>query len=80
VYEDGSTFSPSVLDMSEDDLLSSFMIGVSKSRRSPWAPTSPTCSPCPTFFANSYKNVVAVALECDEYSFPKADKIKEILR
>lgn len=79
MFDEGSTFSPSVLDMSEEDLLASFLAGVAQAAALSLGANIPNLLSLPHTFANAYKNVVAVALECEEYSFPKADKIKEIL-
>ncbi|CAI6004617.1 unnamed protein product [Closterium sp. NIES-65] len=79
VFDDGSTFHPSVLDMSEDDLLGHFASGVANVAAISLGADYPTLAAVPHVFANSYKNVIAVALALDDYSFPLADKVKEIL-
>lgn len=78
-FDDGSTFHPSVLDMSEDDLLGRFASGVANVTAVSLGADYPTTASVPHMFVNAFKNVVAVALELEEYSFPLADKIKEIL-
>lgn len=79
VYDSGSTFHPSVLDLTDEDLLSRFQTGVSQVTALSLGTGYPTLLSLPHTFVNCYKNVVAVALELEEYSFPQADKIKEIL-
>ncbi|CAI5462725.1 unnamed protein product [Closterium sp. Yama58-4] len=79
VFDDGSTFHPSVLDMSEDDLLGHFASGVANVAAISLGADYPTLAAVPHVFANSYKNVIAIALALDDYSFPLADKVKEIL-
>jgi len=79
VYDSGSTFHPSVLDLTDEDLLTRFQVGVSQVTALSLGAGYPTILSLPHIFVNSYKNVVAVALELEEYSFPQADKIKEIL-
>eukprot|EP00270_Netrium_digitus_P009661 TRINITY_DN294_c0_g1_i1.p1 TRINITY_DN294_c0_g1~~TRINITY_DN294_c0_g1_i1.p1 ORF type:complete len:323 (+),score=108.08 TRINITY_DN294_c0_g1_i1:204-1172(+) len=79
-YEDGSVFHPSVLDMTEEDLLGKFQTGLSMVTSLSLGAGYPTLLSLPHIFANCYKNVVAVALELENYSFPQADKVKEILK
>eukprot|EP00475_Leptophrys_vorax_P008348 TRINITY_DN1538_c0_g1_i1.p2 TRINITY_DN1538_c0_g1~~TRINITY_DN1538_c0_g1_i1.p2 ORF type:complete len:319 (+),score=60.29 TRINITY_DN1538_c0_g1_i1:229-1185(+) len=79
VFDDGSTFHPSVLDMSEDDLLAKFSSGVANVTAVSLGADYPTLAAVPHIFINAYKNVVGIALVLDDYSFPAADKIKEIL-
>jgi large subunit ribosomal protein LP0 len=79
VFDDGSTFHPSVLDMSEDDLLGRFAAGVANVAAVSLGVDYPTLAAVPHLFINAYKNVIGIALVLDDYSFPAADKIKEIL-
>ncbi|KAL6503744.1 Large ribosomal subunit protein uL10z [Orobanche gracilis] len=78
VYDNGSVFSPEVLDLTEDDLIEKFAIGVSMVTSLSLAISFPTLAAAPHMFINGYKNVLAIALETD-YSFPQADKVKEYL-
>ncbi|GFP82192.1 60S acidic ribosomal protein p0 [Phtheirospermum japonicum] len=78
VYDNGSVFSPEVLDLTEDDLVEKFAMGVSMVTSLSLAISFPTLAAAPHMFINAYKNVLAVAVETD-YSFPQADKVKEYL-
>ncbi|KAK4403368.1 60S acidic ribosomal protein P0 [Sesamum angolense] len=78
VYESGSVFSPEVLDLTEDDLVEKFANGVSMVASLSLAIAYPTLAAAPHMFINAYKNLLSVAVETD-YSFPKADKVKEYL-
>ncbi|XP_011084927.1 60S acidic ribosomal protein P0 [Sesamum indicum] len=78
VYESGSVFSPEVLDLTEDDLVEKFAMGVSMVASLSLAITYPTLAAAPHMFINAYKNLLSVAVETD-YSFPQADKVKEYL-
>ncbi|KAF8396911.1 hypothetical protein HHK36_018546 [Tetracentron sinense] len=78
VYDNGSVFSPEVLDLTEDDLIEKFAIGVSMVTSLSLAISYPTLAAAPHMFINAYKNVLAVAV-ATEYSFPQADKVKEYL-
>ncbi|KAK3017235.1 hypothetical protein RJ639_005523 [Escallonia herrerae] len=77
-YDNGSVFSPEVLDLTEDDLLEKFAMGVSMVTSLSLAISYPTLAAAPHMFINGYKNVLAIAVETD-YSFPLADKVKEFL-
>lgn len=78
VYDNGSVFSPEVLDLTEDDLIGKFALGVSMVTSLSLATSYPTLAAAPHMFINAYKNVLAIAVET-EYSFPQADKVKEYL-
>jgi len=78
VYDNGTVFSPEVLNMTEDDLVAKFAVGVSMVTSLSLALSYPTLAAAPHMFINAYKNVLAIALET-EYSFPQADKVKEYL-
>ncbi|KAH6762752.1 Ribosomal protein L10 family protein [Perilla frutescens var. hirtella] len=78
VYDNGSVFSPEVLDLTEDDLVEKFALGVSMVTSLSLAISYPTLAAAPHMFINAYKNALAIAVETD-YSFPQADKVKEYL-
>ncbi|GLT75908.1 hypothetical protein SLA2020_476010 [Shorea laevis] len=79
VYDNGSVFSPEVLDLTEDDLIEKFATGVSMVTSLSLAISYPTLAAAPHMFINAYKNVLAIAV-ATEYSFPQADKVKEYLK
>jgi large subunit ribosomal protein LP0 len=79
VYDNGSVFSPEVLDLTDDDLVAKFANGVSMVASLSLAISYPTLAAAPHMFVNAYKNVLAVAV-VTEYSFPEADKVKEYLK
>ncbi|TYH89974.1 hypothetical protein ES332_A13G019000v1 [Gossypium tomentosum] len=78
VYDNGSVFSPEVLDLTEEDLIEKFATGVSMVTALSLAISYPTLAAAPHMFINVYKNVLSVAV-ATEYSFPQADKVKEYL-
>jgi large subunit ribosomal protein LP0 len=78
VYDNGSTFSPEVLDLTEEDLLGRFAAGVSMVTSLALAISYPTLAAAPHMFINGFKNLLAIAV-ATEYSFPQADKVKEYL-
>ncbi|KAJ4979167.1 hypothetical protein NE237_009947 [Protea cynaroides] len=79
VYDNGSVFSPEVLDLTEDDLMDKFALGVSMVTSLSLAISYPTLAAAPHMFINAYKNLLAVAV-ATEYSFPQAEKVKEYLK
>ncbi|XP_019192182.1 PREDICTED: 60S acidic ribosomal protein P0-like [Ipomoea nil] len=78
VYDNGTVFSPEVLDLTEDDLIGKFAMGVSMVTSLSLAISYPTLAAAPHMLINGYKNALAIAVET-EYSFPLADKVKEYL-
>ncbi|KAF5752559.1 60S acidic ribosomal protein PO [Tripterygium wilfordii] len=79
VYDNGSVFSPEVLNLTEDDLIEKFAIGVSMVNALSLAISFPSLAAAPFMFKNAYKNVLAIALEID-YPLPQAEEIKEYLK
>ena len=79
VYDNGSVFSPEVLDLTEDDLVEKFAAGVSLVTSLAMAISYPTLAAAPHLFINAYKNVLAVAV-ATEYTYPQAEEVKEYLK
>ena len=79
VYDNGSVFSPEVLNLTDEDLIEKFFAGVSMVTSLSLALSYPTLAAAPHMFTNAYKNVLALAV-ATEYSFPQAEKIKEYLK
>ncbi|XP_027064102.1 large ribosomal subunit protein uL10-like [Coffea arabica] len=79
VYENGSVFSPEVLDLTEDDLAVKFLVGLSMATSLSLEISYPALSAAPHMLINGYKNALAIAVET-EYSFPQADEVKEYLK
>ncbi|KAK3035429.1 hypothetical protein RJ639_032854 [Escallonia herrerae] len=79
VYDNGSVFSPEVLDLTEDDLVAKFAAGLSMVTSLSLALSYPTLAAAPYMFMNAYKNVLAVSVATD-YSFPQAEQVKEFLK
>jgi large subunit ribosomal protein LP0 len=79
IYNNGSVFDPAVLDISQDDLRAKFTAGVTIVASLCLGAGYPTLASVPHSVANSFKNLVAVAVECEEFSFEKADAYKAYL-
>jgi large subunit ribosomal protein LP0 len=78
VWDNGSVYDPSILDMTEEDILQKFRNGIKNIAALGLQIGYPTIASLPHSLIRGYKNILAVALATD-YSFPKADKFKEML-
>ncbi|CAA0382039.1 unnamed protein product [Arabidopsis thaliana] len=79
VYDNGSVFSPEVLDLTEDQLVEKFASGISMVTSLALAVSYPTLAAAPHMFINAYKNALAIAVATN-YTFPQAEKVKEFLK
>jgi len=78
IFSEGQLFPASVLDVSEDELIGRFMSGVKTIAAISLAISYPTLASVTHSLVNSYKNVLAVALETD-YTFPEVEALKDRL-
>ncbi|CAG5983139.1 unnamed protein product [Menidia menidia] len=78
VYDNGSVYSPEVLDITEASLHAKFLEGVRNIASVCLEIGYPTLASIPHSVINGYKRVLAVAVETD-YSFPLAEKVKAYL-
>ncbi|TRY57225.1 hypothetical protein DNTS_003298 [Danionella cerebrum] len=78
VYDNGSVYSPEVLDITEDALHKRFLEGVRNIASVCLQIGYPTLASIPHSVINGYKRVLAVAVETD-ISFPLAEKVKAYL-
>jgi len=76
VYDQGNTFPPSVLDIEESQLLKAFSTAVNTIACISLAANFPTLPSVIHSIVNSYKNVLAVAVET-EYSWPEIEQLKD---
>ncbi|KAI1143436.1 60S acidic ribosomal protein P0 [Hypoxylon sp. FL0543] len=76
VYDQGNTFPPSVLDIGEEQLLKSFTSAITTIAALSLALNFPTLPSVIHSLINSYKNVLAVAIETD-YSWPEIEQLKD---
>lgn len=79
VYDNGSLFDPAVLDLTEADLCAKFMNGVKNVAALSLAINFPTLASVPHSVANAFKALVAIVVECETFSFEKADPFKACL-
>jgi len=78
VYEEGSVYDASILDLTSDDLLKSFMKGVEYLACVSLAIGYPNLSTLPHSFARAFNNLLALAAST-EITFERAKQIKEYL-
>jgi len=78
IYDNGVCFPPSVLDIEESQLITTFMSGIKTIAALSLATGIPTIASITHSLVNSYKNLLAVSL-ATEYEFEGSAKIKEYL-
>jgi len=76
VYDQGNTFPPSVLDIEESQLLKTFTSAITTIAAISLAANFPTLPSVMHSVVNSYKKVLAVAVET-EYSWPEIEELKD---
>merc|ERR1712142_189650 len=78
VYDNGSIFSPEVLDITDDDIMKKFASGISNVAAASLAMGYPTVASVPHSIVNGFRNIAAVCLEAD-VDIPQIQGIKEYL-
>ncbi|KAG0309084.1 ribosomal protein P0 (A0) (L10E) [Dissophora globulifera] len=78
VYDNGTVFHPSVLDIEADTLIGHFVAGIKNVAAISLQIGYPTIASVPHSIINSYKNLLAVSI-ATEYTFPGSEKIKAYL-
>jgi len=78
IYDEGSIYEASVLDITDEVILAKFGEGVKNIASLSLATGIPTVAALPHVLIKGYKNVLSIALGTD-YSFPKVDTIKAYL-
>jgi len=78
IYDNGAVFAPEVLDITDEQLLSKFQLGISNVASVSLEIGYCTQASVPHSIINGFKNVLAVAVEAD-IDFPQADAVKAYL-
>jgi len=78
VYDNGSIYSPDILDIKPEDLISTFLSGISNVAALSLEIGYPTVASVPHSIVNGFKNVASVCLEAD-IDIPQIQAIKEYL-
>lgn len=79
VYDSGTLFNPSILDITDADILQRFTQGVRNIASVCLAIGYPTIASAPHSLINGFKRLLAIAVETD-YTFPEAEMTKEYLK
>jgi len=78
VYDNGSLYAPSILDITDDDIRSKFIEGAAIVTMVSLGIGYPTAASIPHMVTNAFKNLLAIALETD-YTFKEAAELKELM-
>jgi len=78
IYDNGAVFAPEVLDITDEQLLSKFQLGISNVASVSLEIGYCTQASVPHSIINGFKNLLAVAVEAD-IDFPQADAVKAYL-
>jgi len=78
VYDNGSVFPSSVLDLTDEDILKKFFAGVHNVTALSLRIGYPTVLSVPHSVVNGFQSLVAISLQTN-YDFPAAEKIKKLL-
>jgi len=78
VYENGCVYDAKILDLSDQEMLGKFWLGVNMVASLCLEVGYPTLASIPHSFANAFKKLVAIAVETD-YDFPEAQPFKDYL-
>jgi len=79
IYDSGTVFPPSVLDITDEDLLVHVLAGIRNVASLSLAAHFPTVASVPHSLVRGIKNVVSLSL-ATEYSYPLVDKIREDIK
>ena len=74
IYDNGTTFAPSVLDIEESTLLGYLMDGIRKIAALSLQLNYPTLASIPHSLINGFKNLLAISVET-EYTFPASEQV-----
>jgi len=78
VYDQGSVYSPDVLDITPEDVLAKFLAGVRNVAAVALEIGHPTVASVPHSIVNGFKKLLAVSV-ATTYTFKESEKIKEYL-
>jgi len=78
VYDQGTVFSPKVLDITDDDLVKTFQEGLANVASVSLAIGYPTIASVPHSIVNGFKNLLSIAAVTD-ITFKEAETLKEFL-
>lgn len=80
VYDTGSLFDAKVLDITDEVLAAKFAEALSKIASISLVLGYPTQASVPHSIVNAYKAILSITIQCENYSFDKADLVEEYLK
>jgi len=80
IYDGGSIFSPAVLDITDEILAGAFQDAAGKIASLGLACGYPTLASVPHSINNAFRTLVSIAIECDAYTFDKAEEFRKALK
>ena len=80
IFDNGSQFSVAVLDIDEAQLLNSFSFALRQVAAISLQIGYPTQASLPHSIGNAFRSLVAITVNLDSYSFPKAEPYKAYLK
>lgn len=80
VYDNGSLFDAKVLDITDDVLAAKFTQALATLASISLAMGFPTQASVPHNIVNAYKAILAITIQCENYTFDKADEVEEYLK
>lgn len=78
VYDNGSLYQPSILDITDEDIRGRFVEGAAIVTMVSLGIGYPTKTTVPHMVTNAFRNLLAIALETD-YTFKEAAELKELM-
>jgi len=78
VYDNGNMYDPAILELTDEDLLTKFRVGVNNIASIGLEIGYPTIASLPHSIINGYKNILAVSVGTD-YTFPGSEQIKAFI-
>jgi len=78
IFDNGTVFPPSILDIDEKDLLEHVLTGIKRVAALSLRIGFPTAASVPHSVVNAFKNLLAVSVATD-YTFAQSEKIKAYL-
>ena len=79
IYDSGSMFSPDVLDLTEEHFSARFLDAVQRVAALAISVGIPTQASLPHSVSHAFKTLLAITIQCDNYTFPQATAAKTAL-
>ena len=79
IYDNGTVFDSSILDINDEDLVQHYANAVAQVTAISLALSFPTVAAVPHLLVNGYKDLLAVGISLEEYSFPAIDRVSLFL-